>query len=286
MTVSISAKTLNCEECGQEFNISHTCCPHCGRPGMFPNVTLAGIPEEKDKLTAKRNASLLECKSKNTFDIAASFEDACKKSRAVFTFGVQKLFRMIGTGTDIRETYYDLERLVNRTSPQTGKNWSTVRPQAEAELLGGHHNVDKIHYAALTLGDNSLNYGNCKVFLREEMIAHRSSCFEGNTAVIYSEKHSFSEYARSSWSDRHELCTVAFSGDLRPDTSPSDFPSILVQAGATALEDKFIEIHVFGPMTCRTFEEVSFDVSKCDRLESSLIDGLRDKLMGSNVRVR
>ena len=49
-----------------------------------------------------------------------------------------------------------------------------------------HHHIEKLHYACLSVGWDALtHYGDCIVKLDEQMIGHRASCFEGNTAVIF-----------------------------------------------------------------------------------------------------
>lgn len=279
------ANSRDCKDCGNRFATSRSICPHCGRPSYFPNVDKAIAKAEQEKLADRYNAALNSCKARNTSSIVEDFERACKESKAVFSLSVQKLYREIANGTDIFETYYDLEKLKNRTESATGLDWAKLRPQAEIELLGDHSNLDKLHYASLSIDGVALNYGNCIVTLALSMTEHRISCFEGNTAVLYFEKRSFDELVRSDWGNRYAICVVMFAADLTEYSKPSDFPSVLVQRGKTSVEDKFVEVHLFGPLTVQAFESVHFDRGTYTSQEESLADAIAEKLKEHNVEV-
>jgi len=281
------AKVRVCPDCTFEMNISRTSCPHCGRPGFTPNVDLANEATERKKLSDRYSAARAKCDQDGRRAIADEFDAACKNTRAVFALRVQKLYREISTGSDLFETYYDLERLKNRVDAGPGLDWARLRPQAEIELLGDHVNIDQIHYACLSLEGHFLDhYGDCVVTLSEKMTAHRISCFEGNTAVQYHQKRDFSGLIRSDWYNRHEICFAMFAGLLELGSTPADFPAILVQSGRTSAEDQFVEVHLFGPMTLRTFESVRFDRKKHNSREATLlVDGIIDKLNACNIEV-
>ena len=46
----MSSRQLDCEFCGHTFASSRTSCPHRARPQLFPNVSNAASPREKEKL--------------------------------------------------------------------------------------------------------------------------------------------------------------------------------------------------------------------------------------------
>ncbi len=283
---AVKAKVRTCPDCKFGMTISRTSCPHCGRPAFAPNVDLAEDPDEREKLRDRYTAALAECDKKGTRAIADDFDAACRSSRAVFALGVQKLYRQVCTGTDIFETYYDLERLKNRTEAGTGLDWASLRPRAEIELLGSHFNIEHIYYACLSLEGHFLaHYGDCVVTLSETLTAHRISCFEGNTAVQYHQKAGFSGLVRSNWQNRNEICVAMFAEQLHLGSTQADFPAILVQRGSTSVDDIFVEVHLFGPMTVRTFESVRFDRRKHGSLESHLVAGIIDKLNACNIKV-
>lgn len=281
-----NTKVRTCPDCMFPMAISQLVCPHCGRPGFAPNVDLANEATEQRKLTDRYAGVLAQCDQKGTRAIADKFDIACKSTQAVFALKVQKLYREISSGTDLFETYYDLERLKNRTESGGSLDWARLRPQAEIELLGDHVNINRIHYACLSLDGHFLDhYGDCVVTLSEMMTAHRISCFEGNTAVQYYSKRDFSGLVRSDWDNRNKLCVVMFAGLLELGSTSADFPAILVQSGTTSVGDSFVEVHLFGPMTVRTFESVRFDRKKHNSRDVHFVDAITEKLNASNIKV-
>ncbi len=211
---------------------------------------------------------------------ARLFAVACQSSVAVFACPVLKLHRAIASTTDIFETYYDLERLKLRADTPANEpfDWARLRPQAEIELLGDHHNIDKLHYACLSIDGHGLeSYGDCIVQLATDMISHRASCFEGNTAVLFKKNHTFEKFLRSGWAERHKLCISMVEERLDPACKESDFPGTLIQIVGDPVQDKFVEVHVYGPMTARTFGVVRVNISKHRKKERLLLQAIREK---------
>ena len=60
----------------------------------------------------------------------------------------------------------------------------------------------------------------------------------------------------STWADRSKLAVAKLAGKIDAGTPEGDFARILLSRGATSADDEFIELHVFGMMTVRTFEKV------------------------------
>jgi hypothetical protein len=199
---------------------------------------------------------------------------------------LQKLFRAVCTGTEIIETYHDLERLRLQSADPGKFDWAKLRPQAEIELFGTHKHLDKIHYACLSIDGNGLrSYGECTVQLAEQMIAHRTSCFEGNTAIIYKNSGDFENFIRCEWLDRNKICTAVLAGLLDKDTKEGDFLKILLEVGAKPEEDRFIELHIFGPMTAKTIESIQIDGSNYSRRDRTLLKAIREKLADTPITV-
>jgi hypothetical protein len=202
----------------------------------------------------------------------------------VFNCPLLRLHRAIASGTDVIETYHDLERLRIRTERPKGHDWQKLRPQAEIELLGSAQHLDKLHYAVLTLdGIGAVSYGDCTVQLRDEMIRHRASCFEVNSGLIFAKRRSFSGCLRSLWDERSRLCVAKHARDLDKSTHPENFASVLLSQGTTKEQDEFIEVHVFGPMTAHTFQSVSIRQSGLSRIEKTLWKAVKEKLAKAGV---
>jgi hypothetical protein len=196
-----------------------------------------------------------------------------------------KLHREIAAGTDIIETYYQLEELRLRATAHPDLDWDKLRPQAEIELLGSHQNIERLHYACLSLDWESLvSYGDCLVRLDESKISHRASCFQGNTAVLFFLAGSFAGFLRSTWEDRGKIA-VTIAADRLPGGVPdTEFAKILVAPGKDPVDDEFIEVHVFGSMTVRTFAAVKFLASCGGRRESVYRDAIIEKLDQADIK--
>jgi hypothetical protein len=226
---------------------------------LYPNVGAASALAETDELERRFTTTMLDAKVRGCESELNAFTDACKKTKAVFNCPLERLQRSVASGTEVFETYYDLERLRVRAEGSGDVDWERRRPQAEIELLGSERHIDQLSYALLSIDGEGLpgTYGECTSVLKESMVAHRSSCFEENTAVFWDKTKSFPPGRRSDWSNRHKLCTAKLGCEVHRATRPTDFPRILLSPGRTSLDDNFVEVQVFGPMTARTLESVS-----------------------------
>ncbi len=273
-----------CRYCRNVMSIGETSCPHCGRPQFFPNVDLAQLDSERQKLKRRFDAVVADAKTRDCELVLNRFRDACQKSNAVFRCTIERLHHQIGGETEVYATYYDLDQLRLNTHAINGVDWAKVRSQAETELLGDSRHANKIHYACLSIDGMGLgNYGDCIVQLSEPMIAHRASCFEGNTGVIYAVQGEFDDCLRSGWADRHLICVTALGDRLNSKTLDAEFASIVVQTGESSEDDSFIEVHVFGKMTARTFTRVGFVVAGHNETQKAYRKVLEQKLAAANV---
>jgi hypothetical protein len=248
---------------------------------------MANLPEERTKLEQRVRDAQALCETTGTKAIAEHFRSACNASKAVFACHIEKLHREIATGTELFEGYYELERLRLRAEAPKEFDWQKLRPQAEIELLGSEQHIlqnQQIHYACLTVAGEGLeNYGECRVILADAMISHRASCFEGNTAVIYSKHHTFKDFLRSPWEGRGSLAFACFASMLDLSSTPEDFSRILVSSGPTGADDRFVEVHVFGPMTSHTFDRVQIDCKEHDRDQKTLASIVHTRLTNAKV---
>lgn len=281
----MSSNALICSYCSNPFPDSRTSCPHCARPQLFPNVAKATNEAERDKLNAKFEQTKQSCQADGR---AREFEDFYTQtgaSQALFACSTTKLHREISSETEIFETYYQLEALRLRSSAPKSLDWEKLRPQAESELLGSNKNIENLHYACLSMDWSSLSsYGECVVKLKETMIAHRASCFGGNTAVIYFIEHDFSKCLRSNWEDRGKIAAAALGERLRSGDGPKEFAQILLTPAVDSVDDNFIEVHIFGTMTARTFAEVKFTTNASSSRDAVYREAIIEKLNLASVR--
>lgn len=249
-----------CAHCGNEVPLDWLHCPHCGDGLKCPNVILAHQAKERDALERRYQAACADAVRRGCDAVVREFETATRTTQAVMGSTLQKLMPVVRRDRDIFATYHDLaEMRFLRESAPSGPDWNVARPAAEDALLGSHKHIDQLHYAALALDGRSLpHYGEVTVLLRENLTARRVSLFQENSAV-YVHRHGihFPEGARGTWDERHKLCVAKLAGQLTKTTRRDEFSTILLQKGPTPLDDQFVEVHLFGPMTFATFKKVT-----------------------------
>jgi hypothetical protein len=99
------------------------------------------------------------------------------------------------------------------------------------------------------------------------MIQHRATIFEENSTlwmkrhdIKMAEADNLPRGYRSTWNERHKLAIAKLAGGMSSATRDTDFPSILLKQGGSSDVDEFIEVHVYGPLTIRSFERVTLPV--------------------------
>ncbi len=249
-----------CERCQNEIPLDWECCPHCGNGLNCPNVVLARQVSEIQALEQRFRDALDDAATRGCETTVQAFAAAVTSSQAVMGSTLQKLLPIVIRDRDVFAAFHELAELrFLRESSPTGPDWNVVRPAAEVALLGGRKRINRLHYAALALDGRSLpHYGEVSILLRENLIAHRVSLFQENSAVyVYRHGVNLPLGTRGTWGDRHKLCVAKLAAQITASTRPDEFPTILLKPGATGLDDNFVEVHVFGPMTFRTFEKVT-----------------------------
>jgi hypothetical protein len=100
-------------------------------------------------------------------------------------------------------------------------------------------------------------FGDCSMTLCEEMIAHRASVFHDNSASLM-EKFGYKEPPghRAVWPQRHKLCVAKHVNELRPGMSTSKLRHLLLSQKTGKEESRFVEVHIWGPMSIRTVARV------------------------------
>lgn len=283
--------SVNCSHCKNDFPLSMQRCPHCGLPGHFPNVTIA-LSEQKFLQERYDNAKN-EALSRKVLTNVNDFETALSKSCAVINRSLNELLRLIGSEFEGYATYYQLASSTVRI--QSGEIWDSRRQAADAIFFTNYQH--EIRFASLALDSIGLsNYGDCSWIFRENMIAHRASVFEENTTLYYmnndiKDAADVPEGYRAIWNDRAKLCIAKLAQKIDTTTIPAQYSDILMHQGATSAEDEIVEVHIFGSMTIRTIEEVTFNpvpntISKRERImKLGMIEGIKEKLGKYGVKV-
>jgi hypothetical protein len=252
--------TRQCAFCNNPLPRSASVCPHCGRPGLYPNVEDAEDHAEHAELERRHQAALTQSAARGVDQTLKDFEVAAADSKAVLARSSNELLRLANSDHELYATYYKLTRAGVRLP--TGEKWDFRRRVADAALFPGFE--EQITFAALSLDGIGLsNYGSCSIVLRDDMIAHRASVFEANS-VTFTEHHHVAMKEgkvphgyRAPWANRGKLCAAKLHQSINAATRPDEYARLLMCQGATSEEDHFVEAHIFGPWTARAIEQVS-----------------------------
>jgi hypothetical protein len=170
-----------------------------------------------------------------------------------------------------------------------GPKWATIRIPAESALYG-EQNRQELHFAALSPDDEGLsNYGDCSITLREKLISHRTTVFNENMLEFFG-RHG-NRYFKTGrlpagnltvWNDRGKLAAAKHGAELKEKSGESDFFSVLLTSGSDTSDDRFIELHIIGGVTVRTFEKVVL-TSRPKGTAPAILKGLRHDLKKHGV---
>lgn len=280
----------NCTACGNYIPLAESICPHCARPALYPNVKVAQSAGEKDALRQRYSQKVKEIKYNGCNDALQRFEKALKKSNAVIARSVSEARRLAKSDSEGYATYYQLAEAQLRFP--SGDKWDTLRRVVDSAVFPGYG--EKIRFGALSMdGCGLLNYGECFLVLREDMIAHRSTVFEENTALFMdnhdikmSEADNLPKGYRATWDERDKLCVCKLADKLTPTSDLPDFSRLLIQQGKTTEDDDFVEVHTWGPLTVRSLDCVVIHKNKKNRVNLVIIKALRHDLEQYKVAVK
>jgi hypothetical protein len=259
-----------CGYCGGPVPLRWERCPHCAQPGLFPNVRVAEVKEEQQALEQRYREALWAAAGRGAQDVVAEFETAVGASKAVMARPMRELDRLSASDQEIIPTYYGL--LKGQVRLPHGNEWDGLRGVADEALFPGYK--EHIRFAALSLDGKGLpGYGECFFVFQEGMIGHRASVYEENSAVSL-KKHGYPSPPghRATWPERSRLCVAKLAGALDASTRQDEFPSLLLQQGTTPEEDRFVEVHIWGPMTIRTIERILIPRPRSQAVRKSLRD--------------
>ena len=280
--------TRECQFCSNPLPRSASLCPHCGRPGLYPNVYDADDSAERAALERRYQAALTKSANRGADDELKAFEAAVANSKAVIARSSGELLRLAMSDHEIYATFYQLIEGSVRAS--ASDQWDFRRQVADAALFPGY--FKHIRFAALSLDGAGLStYGACSIVLRDDMIAHRSSVIEENS-VIFVERHGLAKKKgavppgyRAPWPDRAKVCVAKLHSSVDATTTQDEYCRLLMREGATSELHEFVEGHVFGPITVRTIEQVSVSKRR-KRADNVNIGRLREELGKFGVKVR
>jgi hypothetical protein len=283
------SKLPPCDFCKNDVPPSANQCPHCGRPGLFPNVRIAETPAEQTALNRRYQAAKKDLVARGAASNLNDFEKVIANSRAVISRPHEELLRLVTSDHELYTTYYKLIEAEVRLP--TGEKWDVLRAVADSTLFPNYK--EQIRFAALTLdGKGLFNYGDCSIVLRPDYIAHRTSVFEENS-VLFMKHHKIPMWKpdklplgyRATWEERGNLCVAKLYKSIDANTRPDEYSTLLLEQGGTSEDDQFVEAHIYGPITIRTVERVILDPRLKRRQRATIIKALKEKLSKYGVLI-
>jgi len=281
------ALSIPCPDCSNEIPQPAPCCPHCGRPGIFWNVIHAEDDGERAHLENRYNAARADAVVRGVDVTVQEFENAIANSMAVIARSETEVYRLANT-KQLYSTYY--QQIEAGLRLPDNNDWDVVRELTDSLLFPKYK--EQIRFAALSLDGIGLsNYGSCSVALRDNLIAHRTSVFEENSAVFMdrheikvSRKPDVPKGFKATWIDRHKLCVAKLASRIDSATTPNQYSGLLLKEGASSESDEFIEVHIFGPISVLTMAKVTVTISKPGP-RATILKALKSKLAKHGVLV-
>jgi hypothetical protein len=279
--------SIICSECGNEIPQPVERCPHCGRPGYYWNVIAANEADERAALERRYQAAQREATSRKAEGALQDFENSIADSKAVIARSESDVLRLASSNRQLYSTYYQLLEAGVRL-PE-GNQWDVLRELADTVLFPGYKK--EMRFAALSLdGVGVSNYGSCSIVLRDEMIAHRASVFEENSALFMERRRikisrnpKLPKGYRATWGERAKLGVAKLSRKVDATTRSDKYSGLLLTQGATSEDDEFIEVHIWGPMTALTMERVIVTDPK-PRHRATIVKAIKAKLANHKVQ--
>ena len=230
-------------------------CPHCGRPSRFPNVDHVLRKEEAVTLTARYQEAIETATAAGCKEQLLAFEEHANSAEACRAYYATEIARLAASDTNTAATYY--QTLAGESRLPDDNHWDRMRRVADSCFFG--HLGPSVQFAALSTANRWLeNYGEGAVFLKDEMVAHRASLQERNTAT-YVDANDLSVKippgTSTAWKHRGTLAVAKHVADICTDPG-RDFPTLLLCTSPDRAEDRFIEVHFVGTFTIRSVQRI------------------------------
>ena len=264
---------IECGECGRDISPFAMNCGICGRQ-QFPNVNLAREAEEQEALQRRYDDARALAAANGLDDLAQQFERHVENSLAVMCVKFEELERLALHDSELKSTFYGLaDTRVPRARPPAGTDWNRIREVADTAIFGDHAK-GHIRFAALSTSAAGLTaYGPCTLVCSTELIQKRASVFEKNSCQFFVDLGKLEigstvkvpKGYRGTWAARAKLALAKLANRLRAEMTSHQFSGMLLTAGVTTADDDFVEVHICGPMSARTFERVVIDDAAAER---------------------
>jgi len=260
----------------------------CQADAGFPNVRAARAKEEVEALEQRLLDARVSARARGCEIVLDCLATSVLTSKAVITRSLSVVQRLVSSDSELYAPYYT--QVAAGTRLPEDNDWDRGRSAVDQTVFPSY--ADEIVFGALSLdGSGVAGYGAYAIFLREDRIQHRATVFEENP-FVFLRKHKvvtgdpLPRGYRACWDTRGQLAQAKLHSRLEPTTTAGDFAELLLSNGATAGDDDFIEVHVFGPIHRRAIERVIGPTPK--KRDRALIKSLRRKLqeVGAELEIR
>lgn len=94
-----------CAECSCTLPAAADRCPHCGRPGLFPNVRATKQPIQRGALRRRYDAALADAERRGAKQVVEQLEQALASSCAVVARRIGEVERLASSERQGYSTY-------------------------------------------------------------------------------------------------------------------------------------------------------------------------------------
>lgn len=246
-------------DCEAENERNASVCESCGNSLGFVNVNILSDPYFQEGLEKRYDTT----KATLSDSEVQRFEEVIvREGKAVINMN----YGLVQEIVNKNKAYISYQRGVEKgfvSKKEFAKD--RFRCAAEAAFYG----IDgrNIVYAALALDDVGVaSYGDVSVVLRTKRIESRTTFFEKDTLVLFSElvrKGWFVDEIIPSghcgtWNERSKMAVIKHGAEVEPSHQIADLAALILKSDGSGTNDAFIELHIFNAVKPAAFEKVVF----------------------------
>ncbi len=262
-----------CPDCTLDVPATADRCPHCARPGFFPNVRAAEAATNQAAFQQRFADARAEAGKRGVEAVFDSFSAKTGSARAVWCKPWGEVQRLAVDDKQGAGTYY--QQIEAQMRVPDSDEWDALRRVTDAALFPGYE--EQIRFAALSLDHTGpKSYGPITMTFRDDFIAHRASVFDENTVVFMIRRDVKLKDAartvlgyRAPWDSRGKLAATKLGAKLSTSTPEDAFAGVLLQQGPSSKDENFVEVHIYGPVTIRSIERVDVDLEAVKKREKA-----------------
>lgn len=276
-----------CSHCECPIPRSASRCPHCGLPGLFPNVKDAQEPIEKEALIARYKEVAATAAANGLSNELEILRGLLESTSVVVARRLNEALRLANDDNELYSTFYQQTESSSRIPKDSV--WDILRTCADEVLFPGYKR--EIRFGSFSVNDLGIpRYGDCYLVLDDKKIEHRTTAFEENSSV-FMKRHNVSlaqltdlpRGFRAEWNCRSLLGLAKIASRLKPGMTKAEMQLLILNGGESDEEDCFIEAHIFGSFTRRSLRTLVIAGTYKPR---SVVAALKNKLEPIGVEVK